>query len=326
MLDEAFVPAPRGPRLGPVERLLFLRRIPELGSLRVTDLAFLGEQFREHFTPRGGVLLRAGEQVAAMHVLLEGRVRLRRHGRELGIAGRGALVGSALLLARDEDGLEAVAEDDTVTLALDRESLLDALEERFGIFRSALRGVSRELVALLAEHPAEAAPEIVPATLHGFTEGDIDLADRILLLRSRPPFQACSIDALAELAQRTEEVRLPEGHALWRVGDHAVQTLFLVRGAVRCSPPGSQAPFRLGAGQSLGALEVLADVPRWYDAVVEEPVLALQGELEHVLDVLEDNVDMGVEFLSFLARSTVRVRERIAARAGSLPELLDCRT
>ncbi|ABS27907.1 cyclic nucleotide-binding domain-containing protein [Anaeromyxobacter sp. Fw109-5] len=326
MLDEAFVQAPRGPRLGPVERLLFLRRIPEFGSLRVADLAFLGENLREHFTPRGGVLLRAGERVAAMHVLLEGRVRVRRHGRELGIAERGAVLGSALLLARDEDGLEAVAEDDTATLALDRESLLDALEERFGIFRSALRGVARELVELLAEHPAEAAPEAVPATLPGFTDGEIDLAERILLLRSRPPFQACSIDAIAELAQSTEEVRFPDGHALWRAGDRAVQTLFLVRGAVRCAPPGCRAPFRVGAGQSLGALEVLADVPRWYDAVVEEPVLALQGELEHVLDVLEDNVDMGVEFLSFLARSSVRVRERIAERAGSLPELLDCRT
>ena len=31
-------------------------------------------------------------------------------------------------------------------------------------------------------------------------EGEIDLADRILLLRSRPPFRACSIDALAERA------------------------------------------------------------------------------------------------------------------------------
>lgn len=317
MLDEAFVQAPRAPGIGRVERLLFLRHIPELRSLPVADVGFLGERLRERFTPRGGILLRGGEQVRAMHFLLEGRVRLRRRGRERGVAERGAVVGAELLLTRDQDGLEAVAEDDSVTLELDRESLLDALEERFGILRSALRGVSRELVALLLVNPAEAAPEVTHETFGPFTEREIDLADRILLLRSRSPFRACSIDALAELAQRAEEVRLPEGHVLWRAGDHAAKTLFLVSGAIRCARPRRGAPFRVGPGQSLGALEVLADVPRWYDAVVEEPVLALQGELEQMFDVFEDNVDMGVEFLSFLASTSVRVRERIAEREGS---------
>jgi hypothetical protein len=53
-------------------------------------------------------------------------------------------------------------------------------------------------------NPAEAAPEVTHETFGPFTEREIDLADRILLLRIRPPFRACSIDALAELAQRAE--------------------------------------------------------------------------------------------------------------------------
>jgi len=323
MLDEGPVQA-QAPRLGRVERLLFLRRVPGLASLPAADLGVLGAYARERRTPRGAALLRAGEPVGAIHFLLEGRVRMRRRGRELGVAERGAVLGAGLLLARDEAGLEAVAESEVLTLELDRESLLDALEERFGIFRSTLREVSRELVQLLAENPAEAAPEAVPADPPPLADGEIDLADRIRLLRRRPPFQACSIDALAEMVQRAEEVRLPAGHALWREGDRASLVLLVVSGAIRCAPPRCRAPFRVGPGQSMGALEVLAGVPRWYDAVVEEPVLALRGDVEHLLDVLEDNVDMGVEFLSFLARTSVRVHERIAEREGKLPQLFDC--
>ena len=49
------------------------------------------------------------------------------------------------------------------------------------------------------------------------------------------------------------------------------------------------------------------------DAIVEEPVVALQIDVEHVLDVLEDNVDVGIAVLSYLGRTSVEIQERIAA-------------
>jgi CRP-like cAMP-binding protein len=129
MLDKSLL---QSPRLGPVERVLFLRRVRGFTTLPPADLAVLGECARERVTKRGAALLRAGEPVSAVHLILEGRVRIRRRGRELGIAERGVVVGGGLLLSRDPEGLEAVAQTDTVTLELDRESVLDALEDRFG--------------------------------------------------------------------------------------------------------------------------------------------------------------------------------------------------
>jgi CRP-like cAMP-binding protein len=314
------------PRIGTVERVLFLKRIPWLSGLDAHDLATLAEYARERPWSRGAVLLRAGEPVGAMHFVVDGRVKLRRRGRELGCATAGSAIGATLLLAEDAAGLDAVADGDTLTLALERESFLDVLEERFAIFRGVLRETARELVALFVRNPIEAAPAPVVRGEEPRLpiEGELDLVDRIVLLRSRRPFEAGSINALAELSQRLDDVRLPAGTVLWRRADRADRMMFVASGRVRCEPPEREAAFWMGPGQPLGTLELLGELPRWYDAVVEEAATVLEGEVEELLDVFEDNVDMGLVFLAYLTRSTVELQERIAEREGSLSTLFGC--
>jgi CRP-like cAMP-binding protein len=312
------------PRIRPVERMLFLKRIPWLAELAARDLAILGDNARERFWARGAAVLHAGELVGAVHLVVYGRVRLRRRGRELGCAAAGSAVGARLLLAEDAAGLDAVAERDTLTLALDRESFLDVLEERFAIFRGALRETCRELVALFLRNPADAAPTQGPTEPRLPLGRELDLVERIVLLRSRPPFEVCSINALAELSQRLEEVRLPQGTVLWRRGDRPDRMMFVASGRVRCDPPGRDLSFHIGPGQPIGTLELLGEQPRFYDAVVEEPGTALEGEVEELLDLFEDNVDMGLVFLGHLARLAVEIQERVAEREGSMSELFGC--
>lgn len=312
------------PRVRPVERMLYLKRVPWLAELAARDLAILGDHARERFWRGGAALLRAGEPVGAVHLVVSGRVRLRRRGRELGCAAAGSAVGARLLLADDAAGLDAVAERDTVTLALDRESFLDVLEERFAIFRGALRETCRELVELFRRNPADAAPTQGPAGSPVRTGRELDLVERIVLLRSRPPFEACSINALAELSQRLEEVPLPQGTVLWRRGDRPDRMIFVASGRVRCDPPERHLSFRVGRGQPIGTLELLGEQPRFYDAVVEDAGTALAGEVEELLDLFEDNVDMGLVFLGHLARLAVEIQERVAEREGSVPRLFGC--
>lgn len=312
------------PRIRPVERVLFLMRIRWLAGLPPAELQLLADQARERSWPRGAELLRAGEPVGAVHLVVEGLVRLRRRGRELGCAAPGAAIGTRLLLSEDAAGVEAVALSDTVTLAVDRETFLDVLEERFALFRAALRETCHELVELFQRNPLEAAPAppaTDPRTAPGRT---LDLVDRIVLLRSRPPFEAGSINALAELSQRLEEVQLPAGALLWRREEHAERMMFVAGGRVRCEPAQREATFTIGRGQPIGTLELLADEPRWYDAVVEEPATALVGGAEQLLDVFEDNVDMGILLLTHLTRSAVELEERVAERAGALPLRVGC--
>lgn len=304
----------------PVARLLLLKRISWLAGLSTTDLAAIGDHAQDRFWPRGSVLLRAGETVGAVHVLIEGRVRLRRRGRDLGCTAAGTVIGASLLLADDAEGLEAVAETDALTLAIDRESALDILDERFEIYRGALRETCRELVEIFVSSPGEAAP--APVALPAAPAHDLDLVERIVLVRSRPPFEACSINAIAELSLRLEEVPLPAGTVLWRRGDRAERMLFVASGSVRCEP--AEQGFRVGPGQPLGTLELLGELPRWYDAEVEVAGTALGGAGEQLLDLFEDNVDMGITFLSYLTRGLIEQQERAAERAGSLAKLFEC--
>ncbi|HYG69231.1 MAG TPA: cyclic nucleotide-binding domain-containing protein [Anaeromyxobacteraceae bacterium] len=318
---------PEDRRFGPVERVLMLKRIPSFAALSPADLAALAEHGRERFWPRGATLLRSGAPVDAAHLVFEGRIRLWRRGRAVGVAEPGASIGATLLLAREEAGLEAVAETDAVTLALEREAYLDALEERFEVLRTVLRETCRELVDLLVRNPLEAAPApTVPPVRPPRPDADrpLELVERILLLRGTRPFELCGVGALAELAQRLEEVRVPAGTTLWRRGDRTERMLILADGRVRAEPPGGSPPFQVGPGQAFGALEVLAEVPRWYDAFVEEPVTALVADGTQILDLFEDDVAVGIELLADLARSSVRVQERIAGRAGRVPALFAC--
>jgi CRP-like cAMP-binding protein len=295
--------------------VLFLKRVPGLSDLHTSDLAFLAEGVDERFSRRGTILLRRGEPVSAVHLVVQGRVRLARRGRELGVAEAGSVIGGRLLLAQDPEGLDAVVEEDTTSLSLDRETFLDALEERFEIFLRILRNACRDLVALLKRFPREAAasPARPAPPLSG---SDLDLVDRIVLL-TRTPFWAYGVDALAELSQRLEEVRFPAGSVLWRRGDRATRLLIVARGSVRCAPE-RDVTFLAKAGESLGVLEALGHLPRWHDAIAEEPVVALEGDAEQIVDVLEDNLEMGFGILSHLVRLSIEVGERAAEHGAPL--------
>ncbi len=303
------------PRIRPLERVLFLKRVSWLAGLPAPDLAVVGDHARERAWSRGAVVLRPGQPVGVTHLVVEGRLQVRRGERVLGHAGPGDAVGARLMLAGDGAGLEAVAEVESLTLALDREAFLDVLEDRFAIYRGLLRQTCRELVSVFLRSPDEAAPA-PPPPASSTGAGLDDLVERILLLRRRPPFEACSINALAELSQRLEEVRFPAGTVVWRRGDRPERQMFVASGRLRCEPAAPGGAFHLGPGQPIGTLELLGDQPRWFDLVVEEPVTALAGRAEQLLDLLEDNVDMGLALLAHLMRLLVGLEERVA---GGVP-------
>jgi thiamine biosynthesis protein ThiC len=72
----------------------------------------------------------------------------------------------------------------------------------------------------------------------------------------------------------------------------------------------------------LGGLEALGDVPRWYQAVTETPLVALAGDVDTLLDVFEDNMEMGMDYLAILAQWMLDIYERRAERGEGSPEVV----
>jgi CRP-like cAMP-binding protein len=287
------------------ERVLYLRKLDLLRDLPSAELLLLAEFARERVFPKGAPLLRRGEPVSALHFVIAGRVELRRGDVSLGLAGPGSGVGGLGILARDDEGLEALAAVDTLSLELDAEGFFELLEDRFSVFRHVLREVSRlSIVHLLtagvrsSRSPAQ-VPLLVPSRR-------LDLIERLQLLRRMAPFGRSSINALADLSRSLDEVRHARGARLWSEGDASGDVLLVVDGVVECSSATSGVAFEAVPGQPLGNFESLAGLPRWFDARALTPVLALQGRGEELIDAFEDNFRMGVDFLSATATGLLR--------------------
>ena len=307
-----------------VERVLLLKKTPPLDTLPSPLLAILAEYARERHVPQGTVLLKPGEPAGGIYFVADGRIRVRAHGREFVMAHRGAGVGGLELLSRGDQSLEVVAETDALVLELDAFTVAELFEEHFAIFHHVLRGLSAQLVKLRSDLPEvslAAAPRPAPVT---GTERDLDLVERIFFLRQMPPFVDSSISALAELARGVNQMRFDPGVRLWSEGDAARMVFMILSGRVSCPTTRNAHRGVAVPGTALGALEAMGELPRWHDAITETPVVALAGDVEMLLDVFEDNLAMGLDYLALIAGWTVRIFEaaphHAAAQAHFEPE------
>jgi len=303
-----------------MERLLHLRTLPIIGTLGPEDLGLVAEQARTRVFETGDRLLRQGEPIAAVHIVVEGRVHLQRGDQVLGHATPGAGVGGLGYLARDPNGIDAVAETDVVALELDGDMLDEILEDRFRVLQHVLRETSRGLIDLWHEAPRECLAAQVPMRATGF-KSPLDVVQRMLFLREGLPFIRASASALADLSRGLVELRFEPGTVLFRRGEPGRQVQMLVEGRVACSSPIEGFGLQPGPGYPLGGLEAVAGVPRWYDAVCETPVVALSGNAEILFDLFEDNSDVALAYLAQIARVQLDALERIAA-AGRESSLL----
>lgn len=276
----------------------------------------IAESARERFFPRGSVLMREGEPVEAIHYLVEGKVRVSFQGRDLGVAPVGAAIGALGVLTRTEEGFDAVAETDVLTLEQDSDAVFEILEDNFAILRHTLQDFCRRMIDSVVNGPVE--PQNIPRSEWKAQSDDLDLVDRIFILRRAPLFARASLNALAELARAVFPVRFEPGVRLWSVGEPSRNVVLLVSGSVRCTPA-NRPSFVAGAGWPLGALEAIGGMTRWYEPVTETPVVGLSGDVETLYDVLEDNFDMAMAYLSTMGRAWLRSMERIA---DTHPELL----
>jgi CRP-like cAMP-binding protein len=298
-----------GQTIGPVERLLHFKRSSALGGLGAGELAVIAEHAVERRFRKGEALLREGEPAGALHVVVDGKVHVARRGQVLGHGGPGAVAGGFAIFARDPEGIEAIAEADTLTLEIDADTLNEIFEDHFAILHHVLRLVCRQLRQSFEQRPGEmqrSLPAVRPAEQ---APRELDYVQRIFYLRRVPVFARCSINALSELSRGLTEMTWEPGTPLWRHGDPSGTVLLLVSGLALCTTPGGVV-FVAGGGSPLGAIDSLAEEPRFFDVMAETRLVALQGTVESIVDVFEDNFEMAMDCLAVMARTLLGVHER----------------
>ena len=172
-----------------------------------------------------------------------------------------------------------------------------------------LRDVSRRLAQAIRTHGPTLFPEPWQVPLRVPARG-LDLVERLVLLRAAPPFAQASLTTLADLARTLREVRFERDALLWSEGDRAGHTLLVVEGLVRCRSRDGRLDFTFGPGSPVGTLDMLAEMPRFFEARAQTPLLALQGRVEELVDVLEDNHAMATELLAAITRQLLVLLER----------------
>jgi CRP-like cAMP-binding protein len=305
-----------GPLVAPVQRILYLKRLPSFATLPGPDIAVIAEQAQERFFAAGEVLLREGQAVSALYFVVEGALDVHRRGRFVGRVGPGAGVGGLGLFARDPEGAQVTAASDTLALELDADTVLEVFEDRFSILHHVLRDFSRQFVDLVSRVRVDPMNGI-PETAFGMDPNqELDIVERIFFLRQMLPFQRASINALAELSRGLTQVRFEPGVTLWHEGDVGPGIYLILAGHVTATSEARGLLFRPGPGFPLGALEAVAESPRWYDAVAETRLVALHGSVEALIDVFEDNFEMAMDYLQVLAQAMLEILESRAAREG----------
>jgi len=303
--------------ISPLERAFHLKRLGGLRDIPPADLAGLALLAHEHSFARGAAVCRSGERVEEVHVVIDGRVRVRggEHGDDS--VGAGEVIGMLSLLARDDVGLDAVADTDTVTLALQADDLFSAFEEDFGILYNQIRNLATETLRLRKQIP----PGTYLASEKGLSEppaGEIDLVQRLLYLRGGGLGHA-NMDALMTMAQRMRTVRFEPGTELWRIGSPSGFLYYLLSGRVRCTTE-DDTQFACGPGYPLGNLESQCGAPRWYDAVTETAVTTLQTDTDAFLDTIEQHFEMAMDFVAGMASGLIarRAEMRTETAAGGV--------
>ena len=305
--------------VGPLDRLLYLRTLPQVEGMSTRELAVIARRAEEIELRRGDVLMPAGEPVTRFYVIVSGKVSIFVDGVETVSCRDGDNVGTIPALARTAPRYEARAVTDAVVLAFWLDAMVAAMEENFRLYQNMIRNI--------ASYHLEIMPHIVagsrraPWTGEAVTLPDrpLDAVERLVLLRRGNIFRNLGLEALMLMATSMQQERWPRGTTLWKPGDPGDHLLVLLEGEVECRLPDG-GTFEAGRGYPLGNIETLARRRRWYTPVATTDLVTLRGNHEALYDVLEDDFDVAMDFVAAVAEGAMHALERFAVRGGPVLE------
>jgi CRP-like cAMP-binding protein len=308
--------------IGRIERIHALRSMFGTSGPSTQALAALAQ----HITPvriaKGTQIAREGSLLGIVYLIIEGKIVASRNGHSWGEFAAPGSIGFLPALAGGMQGIDCLAVEDTIALALRAEDMLEVLEDHFDLLLGAMRGFARSAIELRRQLMPHAGFNNEVRESTECPAGPLDLVERILRLRQSFALQRSFVAEVAEIARAAQEARYRPGTKLWSVGDQADHAVILLCGVIDCESADG-AVFRFGPGDIIGNLDTMASMPRWFNAVAAEHVVALVLPAEVMIDVLEDHTELAFDFLRMFSAGLVDLRERVhesAQAEGTTPQ------
>lgn len=266
------------PSVNLAERALRLTRTQPFDAFDAADVAILAAAGREIVCPGRFQLVAEGERAAGHWVALTGRLRGLHRGEPLagdpiekGFGGLSVLTGLPL-------PCDVVAEPGTVLFVLDADALLEALEERGRLARTALRAMARSVLANRSEE--KSSPPTAWTVAPRRERGTLDLVSRMTALRSAVRMNAPNPAILTRFARAARVESVPRGRNLWPDPAAPADLMVVLEGALDRRPEGEHLP-EGRRGAVYGLMETLASVP------ADRPVIATAETLVMVVSHCE---------------------------------------
>ncbi len=131
-----------------VEKVILLQAVDVFTEVPTHALAYVAAIAEEEALEPGQVVYREADPPDSMYVVLTGRVRLQRAGRDVTQATQGQAFGTWALFDDEPRVVSAIAADAAEVLRIDKDAFLDVLADNVDIARGIIKAMARRLRAL----------------------------------------------------------------------------------------------------------------------------------------------------------------------------------
>ncbi len=279
-----------------LQRLLFLRKVPIIGTLAPDLLAGLSQQSTERTFRAGEKLLTAASH-DSMFVIVEGAATIEYRDRPVYHAGPHQLLGLFEALGSNP-GTSVTADGPGLALHIPAAALRSLMDDAFGVVVHVLRetgAVFARRRRLLSRMPNALATPI--ASREPIALGD-DLLGRLYAVRKLRPFQGLDMDTLVHFAGAMVPRSVQAGIRLWQEGDEAPYMLAVLEGELSAKSAQQELATPLGPGDVPGFLDAFASSPRWYSLTATSDARVATIPVETVFDILEDHGEASQSMLA----------------------------
>jgi CRP-like cAMP-binding protein len=262
----------------------------------------------------GQVLWAEGEPVESLYFMFDGRAEARREG-----APPWTFEGKWFLGAFEGfDGSPArrslVALTDFDALKFRRSTWFDLLEDSFELTRIAI-GAAASSVARLDERRAgrlDAPPRLeLPSS-----DEPLRSVERLAFLTEVPLARGAGVQALADLAAASDELRLRDGDTLFRDGEERDSLYVVVNGCIEARRASPDVVRTYVAGDVVGGASAFSERGRAWTAHARGPARLLAIPVEAWFDLAEEHFDLVLSTLGVFARARESLMEKLADEAG----------
>ena len=154
--------APIAPEMDRFQRFLFLKTMPAFAEIPPEVAQVVAANTSPRAFAKGAHLYRSGEPALEVQYIVRGECEIVRNGKVVRRLGPRTVVGGISALAGEEQGYDCIALQDMQTLAIKVEDSQEIFEEHFVLLKRVLRGTSREVLRLQAEHDFPLQPLALP--------------------------------------------------------------------------------------------------------------------------------------------------------------------